>query len=524
MNINNELIFYTVILIKRHLALVYLFIFNTRSPNLKKKMEKQRGHVLVVTYPAQGHINPLLQFTKRFASKGLKATLVTTQHTLNSIQPTKVDVEPISDGFDEGGFNQAPSVEAYLESFQRVGSKTLADIIIKYKNSAFPVNCIVYDSLMSWTVDVAKQFDICIAIIFTVSASVSSIFWQIHQGLLTLPIKQETETISLPGLPPLGLLDIPEFVAQPAKHPAYLAAIMDIYATLNRLDWLFCNSFEELESEVTYSAIVYIKSFYCIFMIYKIANSTHLCICFPKLVRTRPGHWPLQMVGPLVPSAYLDQRIEGDSAYGASLWKTSDQYTKWLDERPEKSVIYISFGSMADIGSKQVEEIVRGLKASNRPFLWAARDMEDKLQNGLADETGLVVSWCNQLEVLAHRAVGCYVTHCGWNSTLEGLSLGVPMVGMPHWSDQPTNAKLMEDLWKVGVRVKKDEEGIVSGEELMKCVEEVMAGEKSEEIKRNAAKWSDFAKKAVSSGGSSDRNIDDFVEKILQGTGKKLVQ
>lgn len=234
------------------------------------------------------------------------------------------------------------------------------------------------------------------------------------------------------------------------------------------------------------------------------------------------GHWPLKMVGPLVPSAYLDQQIEGDSAYGASLWKsTSDQYTKWLDGKPENSVIYVSFGSMADIASKQVEEIARGLKASNRPFIWVARDTENKLSPSNLGDSGLVVSWCNQLEVLVHQSVGCYVTHCGWNSTLEGLSLGVPMVGVPQWSDQPSNAKFIEDLWKVGVRVKKNEEGILTGEELNKCIEEVMDGEKSEEIKRNSAKWREFATKSVSVGGSSDGNINEFIEKILKREGKK---
>ncbi|KAH7550419.1 hypothetical protein ACOSP7_024262 [Xanthoceras sorbifolium] len=454
-------------------------------------MENQRGHVLVVAYPAQGHINPLLQFAKRLASKGLKATLATTPYTVNSIQVTTVGVEPISDGFDEGGFKQAPSVKAYLESFEQVGSRTLADIILKYKNSSTPINCIVYDSLLSWAIDVARQFDIYGALMFTNSASVCSMYWQIHQGVFTLPVEQETETVSLPGLPPLGLPDLPSFLAQPASHPAYLAAILEKYGILNQIDWVFCNSFDELESE---------------------------------LVKAMLGQWPLKMVGPLVPSAYLDQQIDGDSAYGASLWKSkNDRCTEWLDRKPENSVIYVSFGSMADIARKQAEEIARGLQASNRPFLWVARDMENKLPRGLAGETGLIVSWCNQLEVLAHPAVGCYITHCGWNSTLEALSLGVPMVGVPQWSDQPTNAKFVEDLWKVGVRVKKDEDGIVTGEELKKCIEEVMEGEKCKEIKRNADKWRDFAKKAVGVGGSSDGNIDEFIEKMMKRERKKIV-
>lgn len=243
-----------------------------------------------------------------------------------------------------------------------------------------------------------------------------------------------------------------------------------------------------------------------------------------KLVKAMLGLWPLVMIGPMVPSAYLDQQIAGDSAYGASLWKqTGDECIGWLDKKPENSVVYVSFGSMTDIAAKQAEQIALGLKASNKSFLWVIKDNENKLPVEFVNsigETGLVVTWCNQLEVLAHQAVGCFITHCGWNSILEGLSLGVPMVAVPQWSDQPTNAKFVEEVWKIGVRVRKDENGIVIGEELKMCVNEVMDGEKSKEIKRNASKWRELAKKAVSVGGSSDRNIDEFVAKMLKAEGK----
>ncbi|KAG5589098.1 hypothetical protein H5410_039612 [Solanum commersonii] len=54
-------------------------------------------------------------------------------------------------------------------------------------------------------------------------------------------------------------------------------------------------------------------------------------------------------------------------------------------------------------------------------------------------------------------SIGCFLTHCGWNSTLESISLGVPMVAIPQWTDQPTNAKLVKDVWEIGVRAKQDE-------------------------------------------------------------------
>lgn len=235
--------------------------------------------------------------------------------------------------------------------------------------------------------------------------------------------------------------------------------------------------------------------------------------------------WPVQMVGPLLPSAYLDEehQIGTDKDYGGNLRKPNDdKCLNWLEKQPQKSVIFVSFGSMAEIDEKQIEEVAWGLKmiSSNQNFLWILKESEQKkLPIQFLDsigEKGLILTWCNQLQVLANRAVSCFVTHCGWNSTLEALSLGVPMVAMPQWSDQPMNAKFMEDVWKVGVRVKKDENGIVRREEIGRCIREVMIGGKCEGIRSNASKWRENGKRAVCFGGSSYHNIDKFVAKLMK--------
>ncbi|XP_040992646.1 UDP-glucosyltransferase 74AE2-like [Juglans microcarpa x Juglans regia] len=123
---------------------------------------------------------------------------------------------------------------------------------------------------------------------------------------------------------------------------------------------------------------------------------------------------------------------------------------------------------------------------------------------------------CRQLEVLAHEAVGCFVTHCGWNSTLEGLSLGVPlMVAMLQWTDQSTNAKYIMDFWKMGLKAPVDEKGLVRREAAAHCIREIIEGETGEEIKKNAFKWRKLAKVAVDKGGSSDKNIEEFVAKLV---------
>ncbi|CAI0544470.1 unnamed protein product [Linum tenue] len=119
-----------------------------------------------------------------------------------------------------------------------------------------------------------------------------------------------------------------------------------------------------------------------------------------------------------------------------------------------------------------------------------------------------------QVEILASGKVGCFFTHCGWNSTIEALSLGIPMVAFPQWTDQPPNAKLVEDVWRAGVRVTVEEDGMARGEELERCLREVMEGESGREMKRSVEKWRELAVLAVSEGGSSDQSLDEFVARV----------
>ncbi|KAI7747002.1 hypothetical protein M8C21_011757 [Ambrosia artemisiifolia] len=446
------------------------------------------GHVVVLPYPSQGHINPLLQFAKRLASKGLKATIATTYYTLSSITSPLVNVEPISDGFDDGGFAQVRSEELFLESFKSNGSRTLNQLIKNHQTTNNPITCVVYDSFLPWALDVAKENGIIGGAFFTNSAAVTAIFSRIYDGELRLPVRSEDCPVVIPGVPPMNLEDLPSFLNAPESYPAYLRMKLNQFSNLDEADWIFSNTFQSLEYEV---------------------------------MKGMGEQWPAKLIGPMVPSAYLDGRIEGDKGYGASLWKPLDDgCIKWLDTKPPNSVVYISFGSMVSLTQQEMEEIAWGLQESGYYFLWVVKDSErHKLPKEFVDlttqnqEKGMIVSWCNQLEILAHNSMGCFLTHCGWNSTLEGLSLGVPMVGVPKWADQLTDSKFITDVWRVGVRVKMDRGvAMVKREDVVLCLNEVMdEGERSLEIKKNARKWKELAKEAISEGGSSDKAIDEFM-------------
>ncbi|XP_022722111.1 UDP-glycosyltransferase 74F2-like [Durio zibethinus] len=446
------------------------------------------GHVLVVPFPTQGHINPMLQFSKRLLSKGIKATLAITLFIYKSINhesSASVQIDTISDGCDQGGFAEADGVQDYIKRLETVGSKTLAELILKHKESSNPVDCIAYDAAMPWALDVAKQFGLITAPFFTQMCAVDYIYYNVHHGLLSLPVS--STPVSLPGLPLLEHGDLPSFLcSSEGSYAAYLKRALNQFSNLDKADCILVNTFYNLEDEV-------------------VDSMSKVC--------------PLLTIGPTVPSIYLDKRIPDDKNYGVNLF-TLDYSTSinWLSSKPPGSVIYVAFGSVTCLNNEQMEEVAWGLKQSNCYFLWVVRATEEeKLPKEFKEETvdkGLIVNWSPQLEVLSNEAVGCFLTHSGWNSTTEALSLGVPMVAMPQWTDQPTNAKFVEDIWKMGVRVKANNDGIASREQIASCIMQVMEGARGREMKENAKKWRDLAVEAMSKGGSSDKNIDEFVSKL----------
>ncbi|KAG1328261.1 Crocetin glucosyltransferase 2 [Cocos nucifera] len=390
--------------------------------------DTHQAHALVLPYPSQGHINPMLQFAKRLSSHGLHATLAITRFVLSTTRPEPgpVAIAPISDGFDRAGFAEAGSIPAYLNRLESVGSTTLDELIRSERAAGRPVRVLVYDSFLPWARDVGERHGLVTAAFFTQLCGVNMVYGLVKEGRLRIPV---TEPVSLPGLPRLEPDGLPSFVSEEdaGPYPLYLKLLLEQYKNLEKADAVFVNSFYELEpEEADYMASI----------------------------------WRAKTVGPTIPSSYLDNRLPSDSHYGFDMYTPSVALCmQWLDSQPSNSVVYVSFGSMAMLSPDQMVELAFGLLNSGKCFLWVVRSSEaSKLSKDfmedLSSKQGLVVSWSPQIAVLSHKAVGCFLTHCGWNSTIEGISLGVPMVGVPQWTDQPMNAKYIEDVWKIGVRVR----------------------------------------------------------------------
>ncbi|KAG5520356.1 hypothetical protein RHGRI_033059 [Rhododendron griersonianum] len=218
----------------------------------------------------------------------------------------------------------------------------------------------------------------------------------------------------------------------------------------------------------------------------------------------------------------LEQKDESESI-GYNLWKEESECLKWLDSKESGSVIYVNFGSVTSITKEQLEEFGWGLVNSHHNFLWIIRPdlvMGDKSESTIllaADikERGLIVAWCSQEEVLNHRSVGGFLTHCGWNSTIESLSAGVPMICWPWFADQQMNCRYACTEWEVGLEIDSD----VKREEVEKLVRELMGGEKGKKMKRKATEWKELAEKATGSDGSSTLSLNNLANKLFISKG-----
>uniref|UniRef100_A0A0D9W2M9 Uncharacterized protein n=1 Tax=Leersia perrieri TaxID=77586 RepID=A0A0D9W2M9_9ORYZ len=309
---------------------------------------------------------------------------------------------------------------------------------------------------------------------------------QVSAGRLALPVTAEDAR----GLYERGVLgvelgndDVPPFAARPEWQPTFIDTLVRQFDGLEDADDVLVNSSSDLE---------------------------------PKEAAYMEETWHAKMIGPLLPSFYLDDvRLPSNKDYGFNLFRSTVSCMEWLDKQPSRSVVLVSYGTVSDFDAARLEELGHGLCNSGKPFLWVVRSNEEhKLSHELrrqCEAKGLIVPFCPQLEVLAHKATGCFLTHCGWNSTLEAIVNGIPLVAMPHWADQPTIAKYTESVWEMGICVRRGKNGALKREEVERCIkEEVMDGERKDDYRQNAMRLMSKAKEAMQDGGRSDKNIVEF--------------
>ena len=214
-------------------------------------MERET-HILVISYPLQGHINPILQFSKRLASKGPRVTFVTTTSISKSIQiqaqaSSSINFEIISDGSEE--VENLETIDERVQRFKSKVSESLAKLIQRHNSSKYPPKFLVYDSFMPWALNIARQLGLDGAPFFTQSCVVSAIYYHAHRGEIKMPL-EEGSSISSPSMPSLGSNDLPSFLFDTGLYAALQNLLVNQLSNFQDANWLLCNTFDNLEAEV----------------------------------------------------------------------------------------------------------------------------------------------------------------------------------------------------------------------------------------------------------------------------------
>lgn len=247
---------------------------------------------------------------------------------------------------------------------------------------------------------------------------------------------------------------------------------------------------------------------------------------------------PVWCIGPLVPSIMLKRNLGAVSGLvgqrsGKQPGIQPEKCIEWLNSHPQGSVLYISFGSQNTISEAQMMELAKGLEESKKPFIWVIRppfgfDLKGEfrsewLPSGFADrieKQGLLVhNWAPQLEILCHPSTGAFLSHCGWNSVMESLSQGVPIIGWPLAAEQGYNAKMMVEEMGVCVVLTSGLHSKIEKEEVRKVIDVVLdktRDGKGEDMKKRASELGELIRASVEiNTGSSHKAMDDFVTTIL---------
>ncbi|PKI31888.1 UDP-glycosyltransferase 84B2-like [Punica granatum] len=470
-------------------------------------------HVMLITIALLGHLNPMLKFARRLTRKGVNVTLATTEMDCRRMPRNKtlasdgslssttapINVEFFSDGLSPE-FERDKHGEVFFESLYNVGSKNLSDLLAELHAKGMRFSCVVYNPFLPWVAEIASDHGIPCAVLWIQAWGVLSIYYHYCTNphhFIDME-KDPNAIIRLPQMSPLAVKDLPSFIL-PSSPPFLKKLVLDFTRSLKKVKWVLGNSYDELEDKAQ---------------------------LLPIDLRSS-----LRSVGPLVSPAMLGQEVEeaNNISGGLDTSNVESSCMKWLDQQTPNSVIYVSFGSMLILSQSLVENIAMGLKNSNRPFLWVVPPpemafmkaaIEGEPLHKFMEETmgrGLVVMWSPQELVLTHPAIACFVTHCGWNSAIETVSGGVPVIATPKWSDQPTNAKLLVDVHKIGVTLGNVLEDAISARGVEDCIKEVMEGPRALEMRKRAMQLREAARRALRDCGSSDKNIDDFINEI---TGK----
>ncbi|KAI3830029.1 hypothetical protein L1987_04161 [Smallanthus sonchifolius] len=440
-----------------------------------------RWRLVLVASPLQGHMTPMLQLGTYLHSKGFSITIAHPEfNPPNSLNHPDFVFLPLPDNISSPG--KFTSFLGFLQALNDNCKPHLREHLVQIINAQKEKSekesvVIIHDNLMVFGGSVAGDLGLPSIIMHSSSAAffpAYKIIPQLHKdGRFPVhdPLMQEI----VPELDPFRYKDLP-FIDLPMQDALDSVNMIIPNTSPSAFIW---NTLQFLEP----SALTRIRQQYQV-PIFSIG--------------------PLHKIAPTPSTSFL---------------KEDTSCITWLDKQEPKSVLYVSLGSVANMDEKVATEIAWGLANSNQPFLWVVRpgsvrgfEWIEFLPEGLVDEMkgrGLIVKWAPQKEVLAHNAVGGFWSHCGWNSTLESVCEGVPMLCQPFGVDQLLNARYLSYVWKMGIEI------VMERREIEGVIRRVLVDKEGEEMRQRGMEIQENVKLALSHGGSSQNSLIDLVDFIL---------
>lgn len=474
---------------------------------------QQKPHAILVSFPLLGHINSSIQLAIKLASKGFTITFINTHsihHQITS-KAQKLDDEDIFSEVRKSGLDiryttvsdglplevdRSLNHDQFMAAMLHVFSAHIEEAAEKILKSGPPVSCLIADTFLADLGILAKKLGILYVSFWTQPALVFALYY--HLDLLRLNghfgciDRREDAVDYIPGVQSIEPKDFTSYL-QPTDKETFTHQITFKAANdVKNADFVLSNNIKELELET----LTYLEK---------------------KL--------PFFAIGPLLESGFTNS----PATVATSLWSEID-CTRWLDNKPPDSVLYVAFGSYAHVTKNDLQEIADGLKLSRVAFVWVLRpdivssNDTDPLPKGCREELGdrgMIIPWCSQKQVLSHPATGGFLTHCGWNSILESIWSEVPLLCFPLTADQPTNRKLVVDDWKIGINL--CDKTKISKLEVSEKINILMSGKSGNHNLRNAIKEvKRTMEHALSADGSSKRKMDQFINEFHLAFQKKV--
>ncbi|KAK4480234.1 hypothetical protein RD792_013298 [Penstemon davidsonii] len=457
---------------------------------------KLPAHILIFPLPSQGHVNSMLHLAELLSLSGLHVTMVLSEYTHGRLlrhgnlhsrfsRYSRFRIATLADGLPADHPRVGERIMDIVLSLKEVGGSLFRKLMestdaLSDGGTRRRVSCLIMDRVLSFALPVVEEMGIPYVYFRTISACSFWTYFCIQEIIDAgeVPLKAYQEWKDLSGDATFCRVDdINDTGFQTIKTETKRTTTAKA---------LILNTFEDLEG--------------------------------PILDRIRKHIPNLYSIGPL--HAHLKARLElkgiESSNHSSSFWEEDRSCMAWLDSQPENSVLYVNFGSVTLLTKDELLEFWYGLVNSGQRFLWVIRpdsivendgnEVPIELDEG-TKARGYMLEWVPQREVLAHRAIGVFFTHSGWNSTLESICIGIPMLCWAYFADQTTNSRFISEVWKMGFDIKDTCDRIL----IERMVREIMEVRRNEFLER-ARFMATMAKKTISEGGDSHSNLDRLIE------------